>query len=99
MFPLTAHDLSAVPADRLGDRGEIGRLAILGGRGPGEVMNRHVRAELGEPLRHHAPEPAARAGDERDFASELLGHPSDSSLNPKPIARMLSALRRIIASS
>ena len=37
-------------------------------------MDRDVRAKLGQPLRHHAPEPTARAGDERDLAGELFGH-------------------------
>src|SRR3984885_8381361 len=90
---------SAVPGEHFGDGVEIGRLAIFCGRGPGQIMDRHVRAKLGQTIRHHTPEPTARAGDERDLASKLFGHPSDSSLNPRPIARMLRALRRIMVSS
>ena len=37
-------------------------------------MDRDIRAKLGQPLRHHAPEPAARAGDKCDLASEFFGH-------------------------
>src|ERR1700733_1471451 len=67
-------DSSAMSGDLLRDRVEIGRLAVLGRRGPGNVMDRDIRAKLGQPLRHHAPEPSARAGDERDLAGELFGH-------------------------
>src|ERR1700733_10509309 len=39
-------DPSAIPAKHLGDRVEIGRLAILRWRGPGQIVDGHVRAEL-----------------------------------------------------
>src|SRR3984957_6769633 len=93
-------DSSAMPCDHFRDSVEIGRLAVLGGPGPGQVMDRDVRAKLGQPLRHHAPEPAARAGDKRDLAGELFDHAfSLQSQAPSPIARMLVALRRIIVNS
>src|SRR5580698_6985399 len=58
---------SAVPREHLGDSIEIGGLSIFRGRGPRQIMDRHVCAELGQTIRHHAPEPSARSGDERDF--------------------------------
>ena len=75
--------LAAMPGDRLGDRAEIGGLAEFGRRGPGYVVDGDVRAELRQPFRHRPPEPAARAGDERDLAGELFRHPSVSFLGAK----------------
>src|ERR1700728_803255 len=75
--------LAAMPGDRLGDRTEIGGLAEFGRRGPGYVVDGNVRAELRQPFRHRPPEPAARAGDERDLAGELFRHPSVSFLGAK----------------
>ena len=89
-------DASAMPRDLVRDRVEIGRLAILGRRGPGQVVDRDIGAELGQPLGHHAPEPAARAGDERDLAASSLVIPQSPLSAPRPIARMLVALRRIM---
>src|ERR1700733_212540 len=74
---------SAMPAKHLGDSVEIGRLAILCGPSPGQVMDRDVRAKLSQTIRHYAPEPSARAGDERDLAGKLFGHPSVSVLRPE----------------
>ena len=74
MLPVTRDDPAAVALDLLGDDAEIGGLAIFRRRRPVDVVNRDIGAELGEPLGHDAPEPAARAGDEGGLAAEFLGH-------------------------
>ena len=68
-------DSSAVSRDLLRDRVEVCRLAILCGPGPGQVMDRDIRAKLGQTIRHHAaepprPEPVTNA----ILPGELFGH-------------------------
>jgi hypothetical protein len=92
--------LPTTPATRylLRDDAEIGGLAIFGRRGPVDVVDGDIGAEFGEPLRHHPPQPTAGAGDERRLAIEFPAHAASPGLK-SPIAFMLAALRRIIASS
>ena len=101
ILPLTDRDPAAVAGDRLRDRRrDRAASPYLAGSVQVEVVDRHIRAEFGQPLGHHAPEAAARSGDEGDLAGEFLGHDFDSlEFEPRPIARMLAALRRIMASS
>ena len=76
-------DRAAVAGDLLGDGIEVGGLAILGRLGPGQVVDRDVRAELGQPFGHGAPEAAARSGDEGDScrSSSLVMTSRSSSLS------------------
>ncbi len=95
-----SRDPSAVAGDLLRHGFEVRRLAVSRRLRPGEVVDRDVRAEFGQPLGHRPPEAAARTGDEGDLAGEFPGHVIRSlKFEPRPIARMLAALRRIMASS
>ena len=73
-------------------------LAILRRRGPVEIVDRDVGAELCQPLRHDPSEAAAGARHERDRSAQFPGH-SDLSVHAMPSARILAALLRIIAIS
>ena len=88
----------AVFLDRLRHLAEIFGLAVFRRRGPVEVVDRDVGAELRQPLGHDAAEPAARPGHECDRPAQFLGH-RKISVHMMPSARMFAALRRIIAIS
>ncbi len=76
ILPLTAQTRPPWRSISLGHDGEIGRLAIFGGRGPMDVVDRDVGAEFGQTFGHHAPEAAPGSRHESRLAGEFLGHAS-----------------------